>query len=61
MGILWSFFNPIVMLAVHIFIISVIFKASWVTGNDSKTEFASVFFTELLMFNLFTECFNRAP
>ena len=61
MGILWSFFNPIFMLAVYTFVFSVVFKARWSGGSESKTEFALILFAGLIVFNLFAECFNRAP
>jgi len=61
MGILWSFFNPVLMLVIYTFVFSVVFKARWHSGSDSKTEFALVLFAGLIMFNLFAECFNRAP
>jgi lipopolysaccharide transport system permease protein len=61
MGMLWSFFNPILMLAVYTFVFSVVFKARWAGGTDSKTEFALVLFAGLMIFNLFSECVNRAP
>ena len=61
MGILWSFFNPLFMLAVYTFVFSVVFKARWGAGSDSKTEFALILFTGLMVFNVFSECINRAP
>lgn len=61
LGLLWSFFNPLFMLAVYTFVFSVVFKARWNTGSDSKTEFALVLFAGLIVFNLFAECINRAP
>lgn len=61
MGILWSFFNPVFMLAVYTFVFSVVFKARWSAGGDSKTEFALLLFAGLIVFNLFSECVNRAP
>jgi lipopolysaccharide transport system permease protein len=61
LGILWSFFNPIFMLAVYTFVFSVVFKARWNAGSDSKTEFALVLFAGLMVFNLFADCVNRAP
>jgi len=61
MGILWSFFNPLFMLAVYTFVFSVVFKARWNTESDSKTEFALVLFAGLIVFNLFSECISRAP
>jgi len=61
MGLMWSFFNPVLMLLVYTFVFSVIFKTKWNSGSDSKTEFALVLFSGLLVFNLFAECVNRAP
>ena len=61
LGILWSFFNPVFMLLVYTFVFSVVFKARWSGGSDSKTEFALILFAGLIVFNLFAECFNRAP
>ena len=61
LGLLWSFFNPLFMLAVFTFVFSVIFQARWGGGSGSKTEFALVLFAGLLVFNLFAECINRAP
>ncbi|BDX22501.1 transport permease protein [Polynucleobacter sp. TUM22923] len=61
MGILWPFFNPVFMLVVYTFVFSVVFKARWSGGSDSKTEFALILFAGLIVFNLFAECFNRAP
>lgn len=60
-GLLWSFFNPLFMLVIYTFVFSVVFKARWNTGSDSKTEFALVLFSGLIVFNLFSECINRAP
>lgn len=61
LGLLWSFFNPLFMLAVYTFVFSEVFKARWGTGSDSKTEFALVLFIGMIVFNLFAECVNRAP
>ncbi|SFL61923.1 ABC transporter permease [Nitrosomonas communis] len=61
MGLLWSFFNPVLMLTVYTFVFSVVFKARWMGGTESKTEFALVLFAGLMLFNLFAECLNRAP
>lgn len=61
LGVLWSFFNPLFMLAVYTFVFSVIFKARWSSGSDSKTEFALVLFAGIIIFNLFSECISRAP
>ena len=60
-GIMWSFINPLFMLLIYTFIFSVVFKAKWAAGSDSKTEFALVLFAGLIVFNLFAECISRSP
>lgn len=61
MGLLWSFFNPVFLLAIYTFVFSEIFKARWTSNSESKTEFALLLFAGLIVFNLFSECLNRAP
>lgn len=61
MGLLWSFFNPILMLAVYTFVFSVIFQARWGASVGGKTEFALMLFTGIIVHSLFAECVNRAP
>jgi len=60
-GVFWSLITPVVMLAVYTFVFSVVFKARWPGGSDSKTEFALVLFSGLIVYNLFSECINRSP
>lgn len=61
LGIFWSFVNPLFMLTVYTFVFTVIFKSRWAGGTDSKIEFALLLFSGLIVFNLFSECINRAP
>ncbi len=61
LGLLWSFFNPIVMLLVYTFVFSVVFKARWPGGKENRAEFALVVFAGLIVFSLFAEMVNRAP
>lgn len=61
LGIVWSFFNPVLMLAIYTFVFSVVFKARWHSGSDSKTEFAILLFAGMIVFGIFSECLNRAP
>jgi len=62
MGLLWSFINPVLMLAVYTFVFSVVFKAKWgVDGDESKTSFALVLFVGLIMHGLLAEVLNRSP
>jgi lipopolysaccharide transport system permease protein len=61
LGVLWSFFNPLFMLAVYTFVFSSVFKARWSGGTDSKTEFSLLIFVGMLVFGLFSECLGKAP
>ena len=61
LGLTWSFFNPLIMLTVYTFVFSVVFKARWNIGSDSKTEFALALFVGMITHGLFAECINRAP
>jgi len=49
------------MLTIYTFVFSVVFKAKWGAGSDSKTEFAMILFAGLIVFNLFSETVTRAP
>ncbi|MEL1134479.1 ABC transporter permease [Desulfitobacterium sp. THU1] len=61
LGLLWSFLNPLFMLAVYSFVFSVVFEAKWGMGTGSKIEFALVLFCGLTTFNIFGEVISRAP
>lgn len=61
LGLLWSFVNPVLMLAVYTFVFSIVFHARWGGGSGDKFEFALVLFAGLIVFNLFSECISRAP
>ncbi len=63
MGMAWSLFNPLLMLAIYTFVFSVVFKARWGTGGgeESKADFAILLFVGMIVHGLFAECINRAP
>tara|TARA_R110002111_G_scaffold262694_1_gene340163 strand:- start:95541 stop:96368 length:828 start_codon:yes stop_codon:yes gene_type:complete len=61
LGLAWSFFNPLIMLVVYTFVFSVVFKARWGTGSDSKTEFALALFIGMIVHGLMAECVNKGP
>jgi lipopolysaccharide transport system permease protein len=60
-GLLWSFLNPLLMLSVYTLVFSVVFKARWTPTSDSKTEFAILVFSGMIVHSLFAEAVNRAP
>jgi len=61
MGLIWSFLNPVLMLVVYTFVFSVVFKARWGGGDETRTQFAVVLFAGLIIHGLFAEVVNRAP
>jgi lipopolysaccharide transport system permease protein len=61
-GLAWSFFTPLLMLAVYTFFFTVVFKARWGVSQDSShANFAVVLFVGLIVHGLFSECLSRAP
>lgn len=60
-GLMWSFLNPLFMLAVYTFVFGVVTKSRWQVNSSTTTEFALVLFLGLLIYNFFAECLNRAP
>jgi lipopolysaccharide transport system permease protein len=59
-GVLWSFFNPVLLLVIYTFVFGVVFRARWGSEEGSRIEFALALFAGLIPFNLFAECFSRA-
>lgn len=60
-GLLWSFFNPLLMLGVYTFVFGLIFKSRWSDQVSGHFEFAVVLFAGLNVNSMFAECANRAP
>jgi lipopolysaccharide transport system permease protein len=61
-GLAWSFINPLLMLTIYTFVFSVVFKSRWGTSpNESRTDFAIILFSGMIVFNIFGEMLNRAP
>lgn len=61
LGIVWALLTPLLMLAVYTFVFTVVFQARWGTAGSNSTEFALLLFSGLVLFNIFSECLNRAP
>lgn len=61
LGLFWSLVTPALMLAVYTFVFSIVFRARWNPENETKIEFSMILFAGLIVFNVFSECINRAP
>src|SRR5688572_6725059 len=61
-GLGWSFFHPLIMLAIYTFVFSVVFRARWPEMVEGSTvDFALLLFVGLILHGLFAEGVNRAP
>jgi lipopolysaccharide transport system permease protein len=60
-GLLWSLFNPVLMLLVYTFVFSVVLKMRWGGASGGRLDFAVMVFSGMIVHSLFSECINRAP
>ncbi|MGH8147764.1 MAG: ABC transporter permease [Rhodanobacteraceae bacterium] len=60
MGLFWSFFNPLLMLAIYTFVFGVIFHSRWNQHVTSHIAFAMILFAGLNISTLYSECATRA-
>ena len=60
-GLLWSFFNPLLMLGIYTFVFGMIFKSHWTGPRAENVNFAVILFAGLNINSMFSECANRAP
>lgn len=62
LGLGWSFFNPLLMLAIYTFVFSVVFKARWaIPTGEGTANFALILFIGLIIHAFLAEVLNRAP
>ncbi len=61
LGVAWSLFNPLILLAIYTVVFSVAFNAKWGVGAESKGAFALILFSGMVVHSFFAECLNRAP
>lgn len=61
-GLAWSFFNPLLMLAVYTFVFSYVFNARWAGSVEgSRAEFAVILFAGIMVHGFLSECISKAP
>lgn len=58
-GVVWSFAQPLFLLAVYTIAFGVILKARW-GFSGSTSDYALMLFAGLIIFNLFSECLTRS-
>jgi lipopolysaccharide transport system permease protein len=61
LGSLWTWIQPLLLLAVYTFLFAVVFEARWGTSSDDGTPFALAIFAGMVFFAIFADCVNEAP
>lgn len=61
MGMMWSFFHPLLLLAVFTIFFGAIFKVRWGGAEGTTGQFAANIFIGLILHGFLAECINRAP
>src|SRR2546423_1266429 len=61
MGLMWSFFHPLLLLAVYTIFFGAIFKVRWGGSEATTGQFAANIFVGLILHGFLAECVNRAP
>lgn len=60
LGLMWSFFNPLLMLAVYTLAFRVFLGMRW-PGMDSGADFSLMIFCGMVVHTALSECLMRAP
>ena len=61
LGLLWSFFTPVLMLAVYTFVFGVVFKSRWAGSVGSQSQFAVILFAGMMVFVVQAALKRRTP
>ena len=60
-GLVWSFINPLTMLAIYTYVFGVIFKLRWPgASTDSLAEFAVVMYCGIAVYGVFSETISKS-
>lgn len=60
MGVLWGFFNPLLMLGIYTFVFQYVFKAKWGVEVDNPIGYAVILFSGLILHMWFAEVATRS-
>lgn len=60
LGLLWSFVNPLLMLALYTFFFRYVFKAKWPDVGGSTADFAIMLFAGLIVHGMAAEIMSRS-
>ncbi len=62
LGFVWSFAQPLMMLAVYTFVFGIVFKSRWggTSFDDNSAAFPMIMFCGMAVFNIFSESVNSS-
>lgn len=61
LGLLWSFLNPLLMLAAFTFVFNTVLLVRWGAPQETGVDFALILFAGLIVFWFLSDCLGRAP
>lgn len=61
LGKVWAVLAPLFMLTLYTVAFGVLLRPKWQDSISSPAEIALIYFSGLIVFDFFLECFNRAP
>ena len=60
LGMLWSLFTPLLMLAIYTFVFGTVLKMRWATQEGGTLEFAAFLFSGMIVHGVLAECLNQS-
>lgn len=61
LGLIWSFLNPLLMLAIYVLVFGFIFRGKFQTTPEPRVEYALVVFLGLSIYHFLAEVIGSAP
>jgi len=60
LGLFWSLFTPLLLLAVYTFVFGTVLQIRWVDQGGGNLEFAAILFSGMLVHGILAECLTQA-
>jgi len=60
LGLVWSLFTPLLLLAVYTFVFGTVLQIRWVDQGGGNLEFAAILFSGMLIHGILAECLTQA-
>ena len=60
LGILWSLFTPLLMLAIYTFVFGTVLEMRWPVQEGGTLGFAAVLFSGMIVHGVLAECLNQS-